>query len=704
MSALSRKVNKGNSLLVLIFLIHLFHYDFKLKQNLKQKSYPYVFIFYEESFPAQFKVKKSILSSFVKIMKKNNFKVRLISAQDLENIDLKSCSYLSFLTTAYPKYAESKIEKYLKGGGGLISFGGIPFSFPLIPKGKSWQLAKSESNLLRNIGIKYYYAYLKGGEALLNEIFFAHNKDLTFKHSYIGINVATGYGGKIKKPTHGNVFPERIPQRKNIPIIKVYDTAGNISYVPLIIVSSWANPYDKSGSISTKWLLSSLKFEELKPILGNLFKILSFPILIEKFSSHYPLYLPEEKIELNLLLRAIKRETKFDLIIKLKNEAGKTIAKFEKRNFSLRGEKGKFSFKFKIEDNSSHFYEAVAYIIKENMVMDYAKTGFLIKRAINQAPSLAVKGRKFTINNKEEFIWGFNYYDSSNGELSWLDPNIIEIKEDFEMMHEFGARLVRIHYHHPKWFYDYSANPIFERYAHPLPDERDLRIMEAYILLAAKYGLIISFDLFSLLPQEMGDPKGWIGLSVRIKDQRKIKYQKEFIRIISRRFSSYPNITWDLWNEPMLKEKNISFLRNWVREIIAEFRNSGDRHLITVGGNISLELDDILDYISLHGYEVEGLKLNSISKPVLFQEFWLPAGLKKEEELRQAVKLKETLLKIQKLGLAGFLPWQWRRQSRLWEKLTTEKWDNDLGLILREDSSLRPAGYIWLEFMKSLTL
>ena len=39
------------------------------------------------------------------------------------------------------------------------------------------------------------------------------------------------------------------------------------------------------------------------------------------------------------------------------------------------------------------------------------------------------------------------------------------------------------------------------------------------------------------------------------------------------------------------------------------------------------------------------------------------------------------------------MPWQWTRQARLWNNATeAETWDDDLGVCVREDGSLKPAG------------
>ena len=210
-------------------------------------------------------------------------------------------------------------------------------------------------------------------------------------------------------------------------------------------------------------------------------------------------------------------------------------------------------------------------------------------------------------------------------------------------------------------------------------------------------------DIFSLVPQEMGNPVGWLGLKERIIDENKIIAQKKFITLLAARYKDVPGITWDLWNEPRLGKDDLDLLKSWAGEIKEAFREHGDNHLITIGDDLSLNLADVLDYACVHTYEpAEFTFIKDLDKPFIFQEVWNEAGCSLDEEIKQKEELAKDFNASLETQAAGFVPWQWTRQARLWDNASdSEKWDNDLGLYVREDGSLKPAGEIYYSLINS---
>src|SRR5262249_59566633 len=70
--------------------------------------------------------------------------------------------------------------------------------------------------------------------------------------------------------------------------------------------------------------------------------------------------------------------------------------------------------------------------------------------------------------------------------------------------------------------------------------------------LSQKYGLIYNGDLFTLVPEEMGDPRGWFGTVEAVYDRAKRPAQKEFLRALEARYRDVPGISWALFNEPYM--------------------------------------------------------------------------------------------------------------------------------------------------------
>ncbi|MDD4940214.1 MAG: cellulase family glycosylhydrolase [Candidatus Omnitrophica bacterium] len=591
---------------------------------------------------------------------------------------------------AFPHEAYGQIKKFVFNGGGLLNIAGRPFWAPMKKIDGQWKNMESADpykEFLSPLGIKYYES----------------------GRGNIGLSVTTSLAYSPILPTHGNVFPYRIPVR-DFFLLK---TAGENTN-SVVLTKSWRNPYQKnSKGIPKKWCLIGSRGEDNplnpeSPFAGEIFKAiadrLSFPIIIHELETDLAAYKQKEKVAIfvkatNISNSAYRCSLDFEifdndrLVYKktrpLKLGAGKTI------NFKAVWDPGEFR---------GSFYAVKAVLRENDLILDEEENGFVVinKKILQNGPALQVSGKDFIIGGKKGLILGANYYESKLGELMWLRPNIFKIREDFKSMRDSGINFVRVHYHHSKWFRDYFSKVIREAQepyfqsadSAPLPSKRSLRILDAIIQLAQEQNLIFCMDIFSLVPQEMGNPVGWLGLSERARDDEKIRVQEKFVGLLSVRYKDVPGITWDLWNEPRLKESEMLLLKDWSKRIKEAFRKNGDNHLITIGDDSSLFLMDVLDYGCLHTYEPSQADfMPQIVKPVVYQELWNPAGCSLDEEIRQAEELNKDFKVFLSTGLAGFVPWQWTRQSRLWNNAgDSEKWDDDLGLCTHEDGTPKLAG------------
>ena len=128
-------------------------------------------------------------------------------------------------------------------------------------------------------------------------------------------------------------------------------------------------------------------------------------------------------------------------------------------------------------------------------------------------------------------------------------------------------------------------------------------------------------------------------------------------------------VTWDLWNDPRLDKTDLNLLKNWAGEIKKEFRKYGDNHLITIGDDLSLNLMDVLDYACVHTYNpAEFTVIKDIGKPFIFQEVWNEAGCSLNDEIRQKNELTKDFNAFLETQAAGFVPWQWTRQSQFFRR------------------------------------
>ncbi|MHB8154989.1 MAG: cellulase family glycosylhydrolase, partial [Candidatus Omnitrophota bacterium] len=644
------------------------------KNNYSKSNFKYlnnasfnIAIFKEKDFPAE-GASASLTPDFFFENLSERFSVIYFDAAQLSDEKYLDSHKIDLLILPYgetfPDQAFTQIKKYIFAGGGILNIAGRPFWVPMVKINGIWQKADkgdAYKNFMSVLGIKYYE--------------FGESKD-------IGLSVTTSAADTPIQPTHGNVFPYRIPVRDFYfleDLININDTKQ------IVLIKGWRNPYsNKQNNLTKKWCLIGSKGEgnPLNPknassqeIFAQIINHLAFPLIIYDLKTNLSCYVQKEKVIALLRVANIggkieTAEVEFDFIGKNGLGAFRT-----KTNIKLRpGQQMIIKETWNPGVFNDSFYTVRAILKKNDVAFDKEENGFVVmdKDILKGGPTFEVKGNKFMINGKPAFIFGMNYYESKLGELNLLAPNLLRIRKDFKSKHAAGINLVRIHYHHSKWFRDYF-NRVIKQNLDPyfniadrsvLPSERSWRILDAVIQLAQEEGLIFCMDIFSLVPEEMGNPIGWLGLKERILEQEKIDVQKKFIALLAKRYKDVPGITWDLWNEPRLRIENLEKLRTWTQGLKNVLIENGDRHLITIGDNLSLYLLDELDYASIHTENLGDFSgLNNLGKPFMFQEIWNSSGCSLKDEVRQADKLKSDLNIFLKSEAAGFVPWQWTKQA-----------------------------------------
>lgn len=608
---------------------------------------------------------------------------------NVKNFDLLILPY----GETFPHGAFETIKKFLFEGGGLFNLAGRPFWIPVDKiEGKWERIDKNDSygEFLSQLGIKYY------------------------EHSgnNIGLSVATGLSVQRILPTRGNVFPYRIPVRD---FYFSDEITGKNSQWPIVFVKAWQNPYiaDVKNTLHKYCFIGAIgESNPLNPedplAVRNLIQIMrhmEFPIIIHETETEYAAYGQNDKIIVSAEIINQGNHGERCIINTTFLDTEGSIVYQKERSIKLRaGQRIVINESWHPREFRSNFYKVEVTVKRDKEIFDKDANGFVVinNNILNNGPAVDIIKDKFVISGEPQFLIGTNYYESRLGELMWLRPNILRIREDFKSMRSLGLNFVRIHYHHSKWFRDYfrcvlkqRAGPYFAiADATALPSKRSWRILDAIIQLAQEQGLVLCLDLFSLVPSEMGDPIGWLGLKERIIDNAKIEVQNKFIASLAGRYKNVPGITWDLWNEPRLDKDGVEMLRGWAKKIKQVFRDNGDNHSITVGDDLSLFLLDVLDYASIHTSKPEEFIFhNNINKPFVFQEVWNDAGCGLKEEARQSDKISKDFHAFLKTKSAGFVPWQWTRQARLWNNISdAERWDDDLGLCVHEDGTLKPSG------------
>ncbi len=613
----------------------------------------------------------------------------LLADPDILNVRNYSLLVLPY-GEAFPAKSFENIFEFVRQGGGIMTVSGRPFARPIELREKAWQAwdGDVERSFFIPLGIRTY-----GRPGAWRVEFKTGSRAFSFR------------------PSNGNVFPYRVPSRSSYraseldPAFEGYD---------VVLVKNFRNPYSPEGLPAYRWCCITGERERnflthpetARLLFPFLERWLTYPCSIERVETAYACYGTREPVRYSVVIAGTgngRRAYTLELFV-LDGEE-RQVFHAKRRGFIPSGQsrvtvRGSWSGK-----RQAGFYRVRACLSDGSGArMDREENGFVVrdKGTAWGGRRLGINGGQFTLDARPALLVGVNYYESTRGELCWLRPDIARMRADFAAMKAAGMNYVRIHYAHSKWFRDYfsASGMIWDREffstadASPLPSERSLRLLDAVVALAQEQGLVLCLDLFSLVPREMGDPRGWLGMKERVYDFQKIAWQRKFARQLAERYRDVPGLTWDLWNEPRLKGEDRRALARWAKGLIAEFRNAGDTHPITIGDDDSTDLLDILDYACLHVRDIPPDR-RVFGKPVMVQELWNEAGSCGEEEERQADELEKDFNDFLRSGYAGFAPWQWTGQARLWDEGAEERWDDELGTCVRADGSVKPAGTVY---------
>ena len=437
-----------------------------------------------------------------------------------------------------------------------------------------------------------------------------------------------------------------------------------------------------------------------------LFDLLSNRVFVKDVAAEYACYRQGEKVNVNFeLVNFEPKEASVSADLEILGTDGQVAYRATKQLRLASGKASRHVHTWNPHRFAGDEYTIRVLLRREGRTVSKSSNGFVVwnDEVARHGPRIGIEGSYFSIDEKPAILMGTNYYESTLGEAMWFRPNVANIARDLGRMSQCGVKIIRPHYHHLKWFKDYllyhhESLPEFYRGlagdVSPLPDQRTWRIWDMFIYLSQKYGIVYGGDLFTLVPEEMGDPRGWFGTVEAVYDHRRRPMQKEFLLAIDRRYRNVPGITWDLFNEPyMVRDEAVA---QWADDLRSALKADGAQRLITVGG--PFHLPSAVDYDCPHG-RLPATFRNHSSRPVLLQELHCDEPEPLAAEMRQAEEFRSAALTTLYVGGAGWMPWSWTRQMRLWQDsfephryFQMEKWDDRLGMHTHEDGTLKPAG------------
>lgn len=420
-------------ILLIFFSVLLGSYAYAEEPLISAKSQFRIAIFKEEDFPA-IGIPVSLTSEWLYNNLSKNFSLTYLDFNKLCDKKYFNLSTFDLLILpygeAFPYKAFAQIKEYLFEGGGLLNIAGRPFWVPMDKIDGKWQklnIADPYKEFLSPLGIKYY-------EFLNNE--------------NIGLSVTTSLGFSTIKPTHGNVFPYRVPVR-DFSFLKT--TSGEKNRQSIVFIKSWRNPYIKdSKSIPRKWCLIGSKGENnplnpkdsiAKQNLIQIVEYLSFPIVIHELLTDLFAYKQKEGVKVSVKVTNIGKASE-DCIVDFEflDKAGELVYKKRKSIRLDAGQRITLNAVWKPKEFKSDFYEVKAVLKKNDLILDKEENGFVVinNNVLKNGPTIQIKEKEFIINGKKALILGVNYYESKLGELMCLKPNILKIREDFKSMRDSG--------------------------------------------------------------------------------------------------------------------------------------------------------------------------------------------------------------------------------------------------------------------------
>lgn len=618
---------------------------------------------------------------------------------------------------AFGLYSGLTFQQFMKRGGAVLTTGGIPFSMQASPFGAFIDTSTPQAmqdafdKWIAKFGTKYYEPRIVPSREQVNIDFLPGlSADSAWEPSRLGLVVVNSSHEPEPKPPHGNVFPERYPARQITPLITGHDGFGQHVCTSAILSQDFG---DGSRRIHFTHEAEPHPLSPESPHFGSLmrdlFNLLTNRVVVRDIDTEYACYRQGERVRIRTEMASFDTSP-IEAIVRVKvvDSLAQTVHLWQETVVVPPGEVVTAEWIWQPEQFSDDEYSVEVAVIRDGRTVSSAQNGFTVwneDRARN-GPAIGIHGQYFTVGGRGAYITGTNYYESTRGEAMWFRPDVARLIADHRSMHECGVNMIRPHYHHLKWFKDYLLHHhgrLFPFYSslelldNAIPDERVWRIWDLFIYLGQKYGIVYNGDLFTLVPEELGDPRGWFGTTEAVYDRAKRPAQKEFLLALDRRYRDVPGITWDLFNEPY--QVTDEAVADWAEYLGGALRDDGSERLLTVGG--PMHLPSSVDYDCPHGGIPDGFQAPS-SRPVLLQEAHFDKPEQLSDELAQAEVFRRMVVCCIRNGVAGWCPWSWTRQMRLWQDsyqhhytFPMEKWDDRLGMHTHEDGTQKPAGQVF---------
>ena len=163
-------------------------------------------------------------------------------------------------------------------------------------------------------------------------------------------------------------------------------------------------------------------------------------------------------------------------------------------------------------------------------------TGFWVRdeRLLASGPQLSVSRDWIRGDGKPRPVVGTTYMASDVHRKFLFEPNPAVWDRDFAYMKRQGINMVRT------GLWTAWSRVMLDPGA---VDESVLSALDAYVLTAARHGILVCFNFYAFLPPSYGDTNPYLG-------PRALEGQRALLTMVARRYRGVGWVHWDLINEP----------------------------------------------------------------------------------------------------------------------------------------------------------
>jgi hypothetical protein len=434
--------------------------------------------------------------------------------------------------SAFPEQNWSAIFAFLQRGGNLLVLGGRPFTRAAYHDSTGWHLRDYGVRFIRQLGIDQYQA-TPGSDGLE----FQDNPDVIFsaphfswqrafspiiRLSYVDLYNRGGAAGSLDARLDPLGWGVKDGRRMAAPLMQIDHLQNGFDGGRWIFLSAELSSqfYGSTEAVTLTHALADRALHGAEEFTAR-------PTL--------PLYLPGEPVEVELKwFSAEKPAPALTARISMYPEAqpelaivvGTRASSMQMTTLPPPKEKG--------------FHIIKAELLEAGKVRAVYHSGFWIRDEdfLRSGARVSVNHDFFELDGHPLAVVGTTYMSTEVQRLFFDHPNAYIWDRDIAQIHAAGLNTIRT-----GWWTGWDK--LCDENGQPY--ERTLRILEAYLMTARKYGIPVQFNFFAFLPDILGGANPYL-------DPQAIRKQQTLISTVVARFHDVPFLAWDLINEPSISK------------------------------------------------------------------------------------------------------------------------------------------------------